>query len=239
MNKVLKLPKIFEDKFGTHSQHKGKYKLSYSQYSSYKEEEYQNQYYLQYFSGINLPSGEFAEFGSSCGKYIEDFGNKVKPPEAGCLSVTDREILISEVDYPDNCVYEDEVVVDFGDFVCEGYIDRTQYKDNKEVEIRDYKSLNLSKPEKYESEEYGQTTLYSVEKERQGYTVVNSEVFGLGRKGSSLDGTGNFKMRLSGETKIIPTPYTNERGERVLESIRKVAEQISEDYKIYLKYFAQ
>ena len=236
--KELILPKQFTDQFGTHPQHKGKMKLSYSQYSSYKDPEYQDQYYLQYFSGISLPSGEFAEFGTSCGQFIEDVGQGMSNPRVGCLSKEDIEILLNKVDFPPNCIYEDEVVVDFGDFVCEGYIDRAWYKENNEVEIRDYKSLNLDKPEKYESEEYGQTTLYSLEKERKGFKVVNSEVFGLGRKGSSLEGTGNFKMRLSGEVKVIPTPYSKERGEKILESIRKVAENISDDFKVYKKYFS-
>lgn len=232
------LPKIFDDRFNTHPQHKGKPKLSYSQYSSYKDPEYQDQYYLQYFSGIELSSGEFAEFGSSVGQYIEDIANKVEKPRKGFLSEEDCQVILNKVDFPDNCIYEDEVVVDFGTFVCEGYIDRAKY-DQKTVEIRDYKSLNLSKPEKYESEDYGQTTLYSLQKERLGYEVINSEVFGLGRKGNSLEGVGNFKMRLSGETKIIPTPYSKERANKVLEDITKVAKQISEEYKIYLKYFGK
>jgi len=235
-NKIV-LPKTFEDRNSTRPECKGKPKLSYSQYSSYKDLEYQNQYYLQYFMGIKLPSGEFASYGSSCGEFIEDVANNVVP-RTGDLSDDDITILHNIIDFPENCVYEDEMIVDLGDIVLEGYSDRTWYKDNNEVEIRDYKTLNLDKKaDFYASEEYGQTTLYCFQKEREGYTIVNSEVFGLGRKGSSLGGTGNFKMRLSGDYKIIPTPYSKERAEKVIESITKVAHQISDEYKIFLKYF--
>ena len=216
----------------------GKPKLSYSQYSSYKDLEYQNQYYIQYFSGINLPSGEFAEFGSSVGQFIEDIGMNNLPVRTGCLSQEDLEVIKSNITFPPNCVYEDKVIVDCGDFCIEGYIDRTQYLAEKEIEIEDFKTLNLDKKKDfYASEEYGQTALYSFQKEREGYKVVRSFVTGLGRKGSSLEGTGNFKMRLSGVVEQIETPYTKERGEKIIEDITKVVHQISDEYRIFLKYF--
>ena len=216
----------------------GKPKLSYSQYSSYKDLEYQNQYYIQYFSGINLPSGEFAEFGSSVGQFIEDIGMNNLPVRIGRLSQEDLEVIKSNITFPPNCVYEDKVIVDCGDFCIEGYIDRTQYLAEKEIEIEDFKTLNLDKKKDfYASEEYGQTALYSFQKEREGYKVVRSFVTGLGRKGSSLEGTGNFKMRLSGVVEQIETPYTKERGEKIIEDITKVVHKISDEYRIFLKYF--
>ena len=170
----------------------GKPKISYSQYSSYKDEEYQNQYYIQYFSGVDLPSGEFAEFGTSCGQFIEDVGTAVTTPRTGCLSKEDVDIILNNINFPPNCVYEDKIIIDCGDFYIEGYIDRTQYLAEKEIEIEDFKTLNLDKKKDfYSSEEYGQTALYSYQKEKEGYKVVRSFVSGLGRKGSSLSGTGN------------------------------------------------
>lgn len=222
----------------SYKKYDGGEKISYSQYSSYKDEEYQDQYYIQYFSGIKLPSGEFAEFGTSCGQYIEDVGMATTPARTGCLSEEDVKIILSTIKFPPNSVYEDKIIVDCGDFVLEGYADRIRYLDNKEVEIEDFKTLNIDTKRKfYESEEYGQTTLYSYQKEKEGYTVKRSFVTGLGRKGSSLEGTGNFKMRLSGVVEEIETPYTKERGEKIIEDITKVVHQISDEYKIYLKYF--
>ena len=217
----------------------GKPKISYSQYSSYKDEEYQDQYYLQYFSNIRLPSGEFAEFGTSCGQFIEDVGMGITPPRTGCLSKEDIEIILDKITFHPNSVYEDKIIVACDGFILEGYADRIKYLDNKEVEVEDFKTLNIDTKRKfYESEEYGQTALYSYHKEKEGYTVKRSFVTGLGRKGSSLDGTGNFKMRLSGVVEEIETPYTKERGEKVIEDITKVVHQISDDYKIFLKYFS-
>jgi hypothetical protein len=218
----------------------GKPKLSYSQYSSYKDPEYQNQYYIQYFSGIDLPSGEFALFGSSVGEFIQDVGELTTPPRIGCLSQEDVEVIMSNITFPPNCVYEDKVIVDCGDFFLEGYIDRTQYLAEKEIEIEDFKTLNLDKKKDfYASEEYGQTALYCYQKEKEGYKVVRSFVTGFGRKGSSLSGAGNFKMRLSGVVEQIDTPYTKERGEKIIEDITKVVHQISDEYQVFLKYFGE
>ncbi len=236
-NKIV-LPKTFQDKNDKRPECKGKPKLSYSQYTSYKDPLYQDDYYVQYFSEIELPSGEFAFFGGCCGEFIEDVGNKAIPARVGCLSEDDTKVLM-ELDYPDNCVYEDEIIIDLGEFCLEGYTDRTWYKENNEIEIRDYKTLNLDKKKDfYASDDYGQTALYSHQKEKEGYVVTKSEVCGLGRKGSSLSGTGNFKMRLSGQVEIIPTPYTEERGKKIIADITEVVHQISDEYKIYQKYFS-
>jgi len=216
----------------------GKPKLSYSQFSTYTNPEYQDQYYIQYFSGINLPSGEFAELGTDVGQTIEDIGTGAENLRIGCLSENDVQIIKDKVDFPENCIYEDKIVVDCGDFCIEGYADRIQYLSDKEIEVADVKTLNLDKKKSfYESEEYGQTALYSYQKEKEGFKVTRSFVIGLGRKGSSLSGEGNFKMRLSGEVEEIETPYTKERGEKIIEDMTKTAKEISEDYKIFLKYF--
>lgn len=236
MNKqAIILPKIYEDRNGKYPQHKGKYKISYSQYTSYKDPDYQNDYYVQYFSEIKLGGNVFSDFGGYCGTKIEHnaLGKEYDTP----LLEADLAILRDKIDYPDNCVYEDEICVDFGDFVCEGFIDRTWYKEDG-VEVLDYKTLNLEKKKAfYASEEYGQTTLYCYDREQAGYAILNSSVCGLGRKGTSFEGTGNYRIRLSGEVEYIPTPYSKERAEKVIADMTKVAYQISEDYRIYLKYF--
>lgn len=230
MSKDIKLPRELD----------GKPKISYSQYSTYKDPEYQDQYYIQYFSGIKLPSGEFAEMGTSTGQFIEDVGMGVASPRIGCLSKEDIEILLSKITFPPNCVYEDKIIIDCKNFVLEGYADRIRYLDNLKIEVEDFKTLNLDKKKDfYASEEYSQTALYSYQKEKEGYKVIRSFVTGIGRKGSSLEGTGNFKMRLSGDIQEIETPYTKERGEKIVEDIAKVVYQISDEYEIFLKYFGK
>jgi hypothetical protein len=216
----------------------GKPKISYSQFSSYKDPEYRNQYYLQYFSGIDLPSGEFAEFGSSVGQYVEDVGNGVLEPRKGCLSEEDIKIILENTEFPKNSVYEDVIILDCGDFIVEGYADRVIYLEDDLIEVADTKTLNLDKKKNfYASDDYGQTSLYCYKKELDGKKIKKSSVLGYGRKGSSLSGTGNFKMRLSGAVEEIETPYTTERGKKIVADITEVVHQISEDYKIFLKYF--
>ena len=234
--KDLILPKRYEDRNGKYPQHINKPKLSYSQYTSYKDPEYQNDYYVQYFSGINLGGNVFSDFGGYCGTKIEHIalGKEYETP----LLENDIKILTEQIDYPENCVYEDEICVDFGDFVAEGYIDRSEYIGDG-VKVLDFKTLNIKKKaEFYASEEYGQSTLYCYDREQAGYKILESSVCGLGRKGVSFEGEKNYRIRLSGEIIYIPTPYSKERAEKVLNSMREVAKQISDDYKIYLKYFS-
>lgn len=234
---MIKLPKKFEDKNGKYPQHKGKEKISYSQHTSWKDLEYQNDYIVQYFSGIRLPSGIWADYGGEVGKYIEYKAQNMTHPEYLMLSQGDKEVL-DGLDFPENCVYEDEICVDFGDFVCEGYTDRTEVIDSM-VGILDYKTGNLEKKaEFYASDDYGQTILYCHQKVQEGFEIKYAKVALLGRKGNNMTIKDKFyPIKLSGEVVDIETPYSPERAEEVLKGIRKSAEEISQLYSIYEKYF--
>lgn len=232
----MKLPKIYEDRNGLFPQHNGKPKASYSQVSSYKDEKYRPDYYVQYFFGFNVGGNEFSDFGGFVGTCIEHLAQGEL--EQGLLSDEDVEHIKNMVDFPPNCKYEDEMCIDFGDFVLEAYADRCEYV-GKKVNILDYKTGNINdKVEYYGNEDYGQTVLYGKGKEDEGYEVGYCGVHLLGRKGSSLSGTGNFKMRLSGEHAHVPTPYSKTRAKEVEKDIRTVVKQISDDYEIYLKFTA-
>lgn len=232
----LVLPRKYEDRNRKYPEHKGKYKLSNSQATSYNDEEYQSEYYLQYFLGVEVPGNDFSEFGNGVGDYISSFA-ECKPEIKNCLTDKDIEHIHKLVFFPPNCIYEDEICVDFGDFVVEGYIDRCEYLEDG-VKIVDYKTLNIdTKSAYYASDDYRQTVLYAFQKEREGHKILESSVHGLGRKGSSIQGTGNFKMRLSGLDIKIPTPYSKERAEEMQNWFKTIAHQISEDYKVYLKVF--
>lgn len=236
--KEIILPKVFEDRNGKYPQHKGKPKASYSQLTSYDDPQYQGDYYLQYFMGIDLGGNDFSLFGNKTGDYISHFAEGKSVDEfMDVLSEDDVKFIHEMVNFPENCVYEDEICADFVDFVLEGYIDRAHYEGSK-VHIRDYKTLNLDKKaEYYASPEYRQTTLYCWTKEQEGYEIGVSDVLGLGRKGTTINGDGNWRMRLSGDSKIIPTPYSKERAEEMKAWVRGVVERISEDYKTYKRLF--
>ena len=237
-NTELVLPRIFEGRSKKYKQHKGKPKLSYSQHTSWKDPEYNADYIVQYFSGIKLPDGIWAKFGGEVGTYIECKAQNLEMPEFEMLSEDDKAFL-DTLDYPAKCTYEDEICVDMGDFVIEGYTDRTQVVKPKKIGIRDYKTGNLDKKKEfYESDEYAQTTLYCDQKVQEGNEIAYSEVVLLGRKGNNMTTKNGFQaIRLSGEFTQIDTPYSKERADKIKEDMKKSAQEISDLYKIYLKYF--
>lgn len=229
----LILPRIYKSEDGKYAEYDGKYKLSYSQYTSWKEPEYKPEYILQYFGGAKVDAGIFAAFGGDVGTYIEHKanGDAYEPTMIG-----DDDIKVLEsLDYPPNCVYEDEIVVDMGDFVIQGFIDRSEFLKPNAVGILDYKTGSIEKKEAfYGSEEYGQTTLYTHQKVLEGNSVAYSKVIILDRKGNGFE---KHPLRLTGLKKEVDTPYSTERAEKLLADMRKVAIEISEAYQLYLKVF--
>lgn len=235
--KELVLPRKFIDrsKEGKYKHLEGKPKLSYSQISSWKSEQYKPSYIKQYMFGINLPSGIFADYGSACGTYIEALGTR----DASChdeychlLSESDREILRS-LDYPENSVYEDLVVIDLGEFCIEGYIDRSKHAD-KDAHILDYKTGSIVKKKAdYASPEYNQTRVYSYFKENDGYNIADCGVLLLDRAGNN---SAKSPIRLTGKSEYIPTPYNRAETEKFLDcDVRAIAHEISEYYQKYQK----
>ena len=236
MSKLI-LPRKFEDRTGEYPQHVGKNKLSYSQYTSWNDPNYKFEYIKQYFAGIELKSGIFADVGSDAGEHIEWIG-RGRPstkPKLRILNQSDLEIIERVVDFPSNCIYEDLVVVDCGDFVVEGYTDRTEHKSENVCFIRDYKTGGIKKKASfYASEDYGQTQLYGLGKNQKGLLVEGTEVFLLDRAGN---GSAKSPIRLTGETLIINIPYSRDKAEKLVENMRKTAYDISDYFKTYQKIF--
>jgi len=207
--------------------YEGREKISYSQYNSFKDPLYKNDYIIQYFLGVRLESGIYAEFGSSCGNFFED-GVTI---DSNWLSESDVEIL-KKVPRPEGARYESEIVIDCGDLVLQGFSDQ-EVDSESGLHILDMKTGNTdSKIAFYGSDEYQQTTLYSYCREQEGHKIGYSGVILLGRKGNGYKG---HPLRLSGVIEYIPTPYTRERAEKALEKVKKVAEEISDLYKVFLK----
>lgn len=241
MGKII-LPKVYEINENTpekYHKHEGKPKISYSQKTSWNDAVYHKSYIKQYFMGIKSKDNMFNLMGSEVGEFIE-FTARGLPTstETIYLQDEDRKILL-DLDYPENCVYEDEIVVDMGDYVIQGFTDRTEYLPDTYVGILDYKTGNVdTKASFYGSEEYGQTTLYMYQKTVEGFKPAYSKVNLLGRKGNNrMYKNGLSRLRLTGDNKIIDTPYSPERAQKVLDSFDKSVKEISECYKIYLKYF--
>lgn len=226
----MQLPKIYTDTTGKYVQHNGKPKLSYSQFSSWNSPEYKNGYVLEYMFGIAQPTNIFATFGGHVGEFIEAIGIGETPNENFLPEETKS--FLRTLTYPPKSVYEEEIVVDCGDFVIQGFIDRITYK-GKKVSVIDFKTGNIDKKvDDYASASYGQTTLYCFQKTTEGYTIENSQVLLLGRKGNGREG---HPLRLSGESVLIDTPYSEERAALLLKEFRRTANEISNAYKLFLK----
>lgn len=234
------LPRVFEIKednpnYEKYKHHIGKAKLSYSQINAWIDPTYKYDYIKSYFANVRSESGIFAEFGSAVGEFIE-YKAKNEERISEMLSESDVDIILNEVDFPKNCVYEDMVVIELADnLVMEGYIDRCLYLPNKEVVIRDYKTGNIkTKASYYGSNEYLQTQLYMYQKIKEGYKCGGCEVLMLGRAGN---GVGNNNLRLTGESLLIQNGYDEKLIKEYLKNAKKVAKEISELYKTYIKYF--
>ena len=232
------LPRQFEDKSGKYEHLNGKTKLSYSQISSWLDPTYKAGYIKQYIAGIKLPSGIFAEFGSACGTYIEALGTgdiSVHDEYKHLLSDFDKEVL-EGLELPKNSVYEDLIVIDMGDFVIEGFMDRCTYLEENRLSVFDYKTGSIVKKEGfYASNDYKQTGVYAYARDLEGYEIVDCGVIILDRAGNN---SPKSPLRLTGKTKYIETPYIKKNIEKFLEKdVRKVAKEISEYYTKYLELF--
>jgi hypothetical protein len=235
----LILPKTYLDKTedGKYAHHNGKPKLSYSQYNSWTDPKYKPDYVKQYFAGIKVPGNHFTHFGTDLGTYKEWVGlgrPEGQEPKMMYLSDADKAWL-DTLEYPENCIYEDLIVVDCGDFVMEGYIDRCRYLPENRVRIRDFKTGNLvKKTPEYANPNYNQTTLYCYQKEIEGYVIDDSDVMLFGRGGNN---TQKSPLKLTQEFGIIPTPYSTDRALKFIDKVRVVAKEISADYVKYLDLF--
>lgn len=242
MANKIELPKVYEIYENTPEKyhiHAGKPKISYSQKTSWLDKLYHANYIKQYFAGIPSQDNIFNIFGSETGEYIEALGIGVTPEvNTVYLQDEDRDVL-KALTYPPNCIYEDEIVIDRGDYVIQGFTDRTELLDGNRVGILDYKTGNIdTKAEFYASPEYGQTTLYMYQKVIEGLTPEYSQVVLLGRKGNNrMYKSGLSRLRLSGDNKTIETPYSAERAETLLLEFDQVVKEISETYKVYKKLF--
>lgn len=225
MSEII-LPKIYHnDSSGRYPDQVGKPKISYSQYTSWKDEKYKGEYIRHYFFLGPRTTNVYAEYGSSCGQYFED-----QSINKNWLSDEDVEVL-KKLHRPNNAKYEVEIVIDMGEYCIQGFIDQEYEEDG--LIVKDLKSGNVNTKVKfYGGKDYQQTTLYSHARALEGEEIKYSGVILLGRKG---DGGRWGKLRLSGDIIDIPTPYSKERAEKALKDITKEVHAISDLYKTYLK----
>lgn len=231
-NKIVKLdmPKKYEYIEGEsnplYKDFHGRNKISYSQYTSFNED-YTGQYIANYILGYKEEGGIFAYFGSACGDYVNKDDQRVDE----FLSMEDK-LILDAIPTPKGSVFEYEIVIDllplFGiDVVVQGFSDR-QHMSGKQLEVCDFKTLNLAKKKSfYQSDKYQQLNVYSFGLEQQGYNIGDVYVIGLGRKGNTMDQSSKNVLRLSGEVERIDHPYSKDEALQTLESMANTAIEIS------------
>lgn len=230
MQEEVILPKVYDDPFGNYPQHKGKPKISYSQYNSFVDAMYRGSYFGKYFLGVEDEGNIFSDFGGKCGEYWEKL-------EESDLSESDIQVLKDTLDRPEDARYEVEVVIDRGSYVIQGFIDQEVPEKPKVLNIFDLKTGNhKDKPAYYGGGEYQQTTLYCYQREKEGNTINYSGVKLLERKGNGSD---KYPLKLSGKIKEIPTPYSKERAEEFLQKMDETVLEISKFYKTYKRLFEE
>ena len=233
IKKDILLPKTYNNgekgTSGRFEHFDGRSKLSYSQITSWLEDAYRGAYIAKYFMGIPDPGNIFSDYGSKVGEWFE-----TGEDASGELSESDLGVLES-VGRPEGAIYEREIVVDFGTFVVQGFIDRFQ-KFPDGVEVIDFKTGSVAKADEYASKNYQQTTLYSHAEVIEGNEIFYSGVKLLHRKGN---GSEAHPLRLEGGVKDIPTPYSKERFLDFKKKTVAVAEDISKNFIFYQKFFGE
>jgi hypothetical protein len=241
--KQLNLPRIYQSTSEKFKKHDGRAKLSYSQYTSWKDPQYKNSYILGYMFGIRQAGNNWSLMGSQVGTAIEYRMDFSKAEGA------DKELLDSAMEhfnetdiatlhkvnkmFPENAEYEREIVLDRGHYVTQGFIDM-YISDNQGSGVsvidvktggKNSKSAGAKNPAFYASDGYGQTNLYMRALEEEGETPGYCGVVFIDRTFA-----GTFEepiLHLSGDIIEVETPYTKERVNKLLESMDKTAMEIS------------
>jgi len=248
MSIKIDLPKKYNYEEGSsrpeYKKYSGWNKVSYSQITSFLSDEYKGDYFMGYFVGKRDDGNIFSFFGSGCGDYLNRKDQRVDE----YLSEDCKKILDS-IQQPDNADYEYEILIDLEPFglektVLQGFSDIQYEIAPKVLELADYKTLNLDKKKEfYESDDYQQLNTYGFGLEELGFTINKSSVFGLGRKGNTLDKTkfssaGNpLWLRLSGEVEEIDRPYNREEAKKYVQKIADTCVKINEYFKVFNKHF--
>lgn len=233
--KKLDLPKKYEYIEGQSKKEFKKYngiaKLSYSQYTSFKDFEnngYRGTYIAEYIMGLPKESNIFADYGTMCGTYLET-------GERGELSDSDIEVL-NKFEREEGAVYEREIVVPLFDYgvsvVVQGFED--YFVEKNCITVIDFKTGGIKKVDFYASEDYGQTQLYSHYETSIGGNVCQTGVMLFPRKGN---GSEKHPLRLEGDPIYIDTPYCPKKVDTLLKDMAETAIRISEYNKVYKRYF--
>lgn len=206
--------------------HLNKPYISYSSVSSW--EDYKDNFIKEKFAKIKLPEGIYAALGSYLGSAVEEG----KFPTENPYGFTGQENF-HLIERPENAKYERFILIDFGDYVCIGFVDIWNEISPNKLSIKDLKSGGAKKEDTYKDSKYIQVILYAHAAEKEGYEIVETGVWFVRRTGSHI----NPPLNISSEQFFIPLEYSPERVKYALEKVDRVVKEISDLYTTYLKFF--
>lgn len=207
----------------------GKPYISYSTMESW--EEYREDFIKEKLVGIPQQFGIYKEFGSYLGKAYEDG----KFPEENPHNFIGQENLDLSKYRSDKAEYEKLIIIDKGEYIIVGFIDKFERLEDSSVWVNDLKSGGAKKEEKYASEDYTQVPLYAHALEENGEKIGRTDVLFIRRESS------HYKppLKIGKDQFYIPINYNKTKVDKALKKVDRVVKEISEIKNVYDKYFAE
>ena len=209
--------------------HLGRPYVSYSTMESWNE--YREDFIKEKLVGLPQPFGIYKEFGTYIGTAYEN-GNFEHENKHGFIG---QENIDWTKYRQEGDEYEKLIIIDRGDYICVGFIDKFLRLGDNTVWVNDCKSGGAKKEDKYSSDEYKQVTLYSHALEEMGEKIGRTDVLFIRRESS------HYKppLKIGKEQFYIPITHTKEKVDKALKYMDKSVKEISEIKSVYDKYFAE
>lgn len=201
--------------------------VSYSTMESWNE--YREDFIKEKLVKLPQPFGIYKEFGSYLGTAYEN-GNYEHENNYGFIGQENLDLAKYR---NDNSEYEKLIVIDRGEYIIIGFIDKFERLKDNSVWVNDLKSGGTKKEDKYSGEDYTQVVLYSYALENLGEKIGRTDVLFIRREGSHV----KPPLKISKEQFYIPIEYNHKRVEKALKKVDLAVKEISEIKSVYDKYF--
>ena len=184
------------------------------------------EYMVRYFLGERFPDMGWGQFGTE----VEDCVTLGE-----CEPFTPKELETIK-DIKPLGVFQEEIVIDFGDFCLLGYIDdMSEPKDGVVDIVRDYKTKSKSSKADLHDPKKLQLELYILGLQQRGLKVENAEYVIIERLGGRecMNGGGRESLRIGTNVWRETYMFSDKSVERAEAIVRETVKEISNHYKIF------
>jgi hypothetical protein len=178
----------------------------------------------KYFFGMDFPDKGWSQFGHEVEGYI------TAREYSGKFSETEKTLLNTIEPLG---VYQEEIFIDFGDFVLQGFIDDRLLNWMK---IRDYKTASLSSSKQYSKKDYQQMNVYAIKAFDEIGEIPEIEICIIERTGNCSFTGGRDVLKVGNNVSYLKLKPTIQELDDLRKDIRVVAKEISDYYEIYLQF---